>query len=77
MMSKPLTFKELCIGDKFIGFPSDGDDSGHGGFRKGSYIFEKESLTATSNSKFNNAKRMTDGNRSFIQEDGILLKVIL
>ena len=31
--SKPLTFGELKIGAWFIGFPLDGDDSGHGGFR--------------------------------------------
>jgi hypothetical protein len=40
-MSTPLTFAELEEGAKFIAFPIDGDDSGHGGFRKGSYLFTK------------------------------------
>jgi len=40
-MSKPLTFGELEIRDYFIDFPIDGDDSGHGGFRNGSYLFKK------------------------------------
>jgi hypothetical protein len=40
-MSKPLTFRELSIGDCFISFPTDGDDSGHGGYRKGSYLLRK------------------------------------
>lgn len=39
--SKPLTFGELKVGKKFIGFPIDGDDSGHGGFRGGFNIFIK------------------------------------
>lgn len=40
-MSKPLTIGELKSGDHWIGFPQDGDDSGHGGFRRGSYVFRK------------------------------------
>jgi hypothetical protein len=40
-MSTPLTFGELRPGDFFIGFPVDGDDSGHGGYRNGSYLFIK------------------------------------
>jgi len=43
--SQPLVFTDLMIGDHYIGFPSDGDDSGHGGFRKGSYLFRKTSDT--------------------------------
>ncbi len=39
--SKPLTFKELSIGDHFIAFPLDGDDSGHGGFRGASRVCKK------------------------------------
>lgn len=39
--SKPLTLGELENGDYFIAFPLDGDDSGHGGFRKGSYLMRK------------------------------------
>jgi len=39
--SKPLTFGELAVGDCFIGFPIDGDDSGHGGFRETHNLFWK------------------------------------
>ena len=39
----PLTFAEIPINTLFISFPVDGDDSGHGGFRRGSYLFEKTS----------------------------------
>jgi hypothetical protein len=40
-ISKPLSFGELTLKDKFIGFPLDGDDAGHGGYRGESYVFEK------------------------------------
>lgn len=40
-MSKPKTLAELDVGDVFIFFPSDGDDSGHGGFRSGARLFQK------------------------------------
>lgn len=39
--SKPKTLAELNVGDKFIYFPTDGDDSGHGGFRGGERLFVK------------------------------------
>lgn len=42
-MSKPLTLGELEPETMFIFFPSDGDDSGHGGFRGGPRIFIKSS----------------------------------
>ena len=42
-MSKPLTYGELQPGDKFIFFPIDGDDRGHGGFCRGAYVFVKQS----------------------------------
>jgi hypothetical protein len=40
-MSKPLTFAELGVGKAFIFFPRDGDDSGHGGYRKPYRVFWK------------------------------------
>ena len=40
-MSKPIEFYELFDGDYFISFPSDGDDSGHGGYRGTSFVFRK------------------------------------
>lgn len=42
-MSTPLTFYELRVGAWFIAFPIDGDDSGHGGFRRPTRVFEKTS----------------------------------
>ena len=48
-MSEPLTFRELEVGEKFVSFPVDGDDSGHGGYRRGSYLFIKTSLTTAIN----------------------------
>lgn len=40
-MSTPLTFGELEVGTKFIDFPIDGDDKGHGGYRGGSWLLMK------------------------------------
>jgi len=44
---EPLAFGELKVGQKFIGLPLPGDNSGHGGFRGSAYIFVKtdESIT--------------------------------
>jgi hypothetical protein len=39
--STPITVRDLKVGEKFIFFPYDGDDSGHGGFRGGARLFEK------------------------------------
>jgi hypothetical protein len=39
--SRPKTVADLKVGDKFIVFPDDGDDSGHGGFRGGCRLFVK------------------------------------
>ena len=36
-----LTFGDLETGDKFISFPVDGDNSGHGGYLGTHYIFMK------------------------------------
>ena len=38
---EPLTFGELAVGEHFIWFPSPGDNTGHGGFRGTSWVFEK------------------------------------
>lgn len=38
---EPLTFGELKVGQKFVGFPLPGDNSGHGGFRGAHYIYTK------------------------------------
>lgn len=36
-----LTFGDLAIGDRFIGFPLPGDDSGHGGYKGTHWIYQK------------------------------------
>jgi hypothetical protein len=61
-MSKPLTFKELAEGSHFISFPQDGDDSGHGGFRKGAYLFTK--LRMSKGKDGENCVRCCDGQLS-------------
>lgn len=45
MMSTPITFAELGVAAWFIAFPVDGDDSGHGGFRRPQRVFEKTTAT--------------------------------
>lgn len=80
--SKPLTFGELKIGDSFIGFPTDGDDSGHGGFRNGSYVFKKiESplkygLHDNKCGLTDNATRLLDKNNSHFPDSMLVHKVI-
>lgn len=39
--SQPITVRDLKVGEKFIFFPYDGDDSGHGGFKGGARLFVK------------------------------------
>ena len=36
-----IKFKDLEIGDKFTLFPAPGDNSGHGGYKGGNYLFVK------------------------------------
>jgi hypothetical protein len=36
-----LTFEEVRVGRRFICLPCPGDNSGHGGFKRGSYLFTK------------------------------------
>ena len=58
-MSKKLTFAELKGGDKFISFPLDGDDCGHGGYRKGAWLLQK--LRLSEGTEGENAVRLIDG----------------
>ncbi len=48
-MSIPLKFCELKRGDKFILFPVDGDDDGHGGYRGSHFLFVKTGETTAIN----------------------------
>lgn len=68
-MSTPLTFGELKAVESFISFPVDGDDSGHGGFRKGGYLFAKKDSKS--------AIRLVDGNNSTFPKTMEVLLVIL
>ena len=34
-------FEDLEVGDFFIGFPSDGDNKGHGGYLVTHYLYKK------------------------------------
>ena len=75
-MSTPLTFGELSVGDLFIDFPSDGDDSGHGGYRKGSYVFKKISPVRTDfPNHFYNEERLMDGIKSHAPDAMLVYKV--
>ncbi len=78
-MSKPLTFGELKIGEFFIGFPKDGDDSGHGGYRKGSYVFQKiaEGYTPGVDPCTDNSQRLIDNSKSSMPNGMLVLKVLL
>ena len=75
--STPLTFGELGLGKTFICFPSDGDDSGHGGFRGAHYVFIKfdEDKSVSSQTPPDNALRMRDGVPSHIPKGMQVLEV--
>ena len=63
-----LTFGELELGSYFIGFPTDGDNSGHGGYLQGHYLFIKtESDTGI---------RLSDANFSTFPESMYVIKVL-
>lgn len=74
--SKPLTFAELKIGDTFISFPSDGDDSGHGGFRKGAWLMRK-TAEDDGNALNDNYVRVHDGAFSHWRGSGQVYKVLI
>ncbi len=46
-----LVFEDLDIGDTFILFPMPGDNSGHGGYKGGSWVFEKIKAQKPKNSE--------------------------
>jgi hypothetical protein len=75
--SRPLTFGELDEEEYFIGFPLDGDDEGHGGFRNGSYVFRKVSPIEDGFGVGRNAIRLNDGNLSHMPNGMMVLKVFL
>lgn len=82
-MSKPLTFGELKQGDKFIVFPEDGDDHGHGGFRNGAWIMMKTEPTldrqtiklGLKGNIYDNYIRLVDGVHSSLPDAIEVIKV--
>lgn len=71
--SQPLTFGELEVGDRFIAFPTDGDDSGHGGFRVGYFLYRKES----ENFDATNAVGVWDGCRMSATRTMRVLRILM
>jgi len=67
-LSKPLTFGEISNGEKFVDFPTDGDDNGHGGYKSGAYIFVKTDK--------DHARRISDWVESSFPETMQIYKVI-
>jgi len=68
---EPLTFRDLEVGDRFILMPLPGDNSGHGGFLNGSYLFKKNS----SELEILTAIRLIDGVIVNINEHDFVYKV--
>jgi len=66
-MGNKLTFNELKLSDKFIVFPIDGDNTGHGGFKGGHHIFYKWK-SEEDGKEFFCAKRFSDGNISILPD---------
>jgi hypothetical protein len=40
-MSNKLILRDLKAGSRFICFPVDGDNHGHGGYKGGHYVYQK------------------------------------
>jgi len=73
MEKNVLTFGELAEGSKFIGFPVDGDNSGHGGYKQPHNTFTK--LKASSGKNGENAVRCEDGALSHMPDAMEILPV--
>lgn len=74
-MGNKLTFGELELSDKFIVFPIAGDDSGHGGFKGGHYIFYKWKYDEDGQDIFC-AKKFSDGVFSMLPDSIEVIKLI-
>ncbi len=82
---EPLTFGELRVGDKFIGFPWPGDNQGHGGLLGTFPIFVKTAyvvgmsigyMVGMSLGSSANAVRINDGHSSTFADDLFVIKVV-
>lgn len=76
--SIPLTFGELAVGEHFVAFPSDGDDSGHGGYRRGQNLFRKVSAEdrVSATQLVENAEATRTGTRSHMPLGMKVLKIV-
>ncbi len=70
-LSQPRIFGELEPGKRFIGFPLDGDNSGHGGFQGGHVLFIKIAPTERGN-----ARAVTSGATSHIPDGMAVIEVL-
>ena len=70
MTGPKLTFGDLQVGDRFISFPVDGDNSGHGGYLGSSRIFTKTRPWARKN-----AAREGDGVLSSVPDSMHVMKL--
>lgn len=77
--SIPLTFAELAVGEHFIAFPTDGDDSGHGGYRRGANLFKKVSMEDRKSAVelVENAEATRTGARSHMPLGMKVLKIVV
>ncbi len=78
MDQKILTFGELAVGKKFIGFPTDGDNRGHGGYLGPYNIFTKlpqPNVNPDKKIPLDNAKRSIDGVKSHMPDTMQILQV--
>ena len=76
----PLTFGDLQIGDNYIALPTPGDNSGHGGFKIGSYVFKKiKEVRENANHNLeikSNSVRLLDGTLSNTPNSMVVIKLI-
>ena len=70
-----LTFGDLEIGDKYIGFPLPGDNQGHGGFKGGSYLFKKVEIIDDQEIKYN-SERLKDHAFCAVSDSMLVLRVL-
>lgn len=69
----PLTFGELEIGDRYIGIPLPGDNSGHGGFRGTYNVFKK--IRRDFNPDRPNALRISDRVKTYNPAEMAVIKL--
>jgi len=69
MHDRKLTFGELAVGERFICWPSSGDNSGHGGYKIAMRVFTKISPVRPARAHLYRADYFENGAR---EGDGVL-----